>query len=373
MKRSTKKSICLRLLLCLLCLCMSLPVLFSCSKPPELSEISDRFRELVTASAEINTIFFGDGLPTYERVNDPRETTSVFENEETGELFHYYEYEDDTYGKIIAYGLFVDQDKKIFKDPETDVKYFYRYIYDEVYGKIVEVDSLGIDGKLFIQLVKAPKEGVDPYYVNEAKGEWGYLLSDFTFDDSNRYERFTYLRLTDAPEEGQEAFYADPAKKIYCYLLPDSYKEPIFESYYTQDSPEDYDYVTLGAKYHSIAEIKAAAETVYSKAYLESIYDMMFVGAAAADESVVGSDARYKEFQDEFGSISLTKSNTYDPLVKETRLYLFDTAEIIEPSNGEFVTIAVDSYLASKPNEILNVKVTMVLQDGVWMLDGPTY
>ena len=100
---------------------------------------------------------------------------------------------------------------------------------------------------------------------------------------------------------------------------------------------------------------------------------MMFVGTLGADQSVNGIDARYMEYQDEAGNTSLMKSNTYDPLIKETRQYLFDTAEIVEPSNSEFVTIEVDSYLPSAPEKILRVEVTMVFEDGVWMLDCPTY
>ena len=54
-------------------LLLSATTLFSsCSKPPEYAEIEDRFIELVEASYEINKVLFGNGLPTYERVYDPR-------------------------------------------------------------------------------------------------------------------------------------------------------------------------------------------------------------------------------------------------------------------------------------------------------------
>ncbi len=371
MKRNAKQRLSRRILLVFLCFCMILPAISSCSKPPELSEISERFRQLVEASYEINTIFYGEGLPTYERVTDPRESTKVFEKEETGELFHYYEFEDKTYGKVLAYRQSFDNE--MYQDSKTGIKYFYYPIYDEIYGKIIVAKSLSPKGEYYLQLTDMPKEGVTPDYVNETKGQWGYLLSDFTYDRDYEDNKYTFLRISNEPFDGEEAFYADAEKKIYCYSLPDSYKEPVFESYYTKDDPEDYDYVTLGAKYHSITEIKAAASAVYSAAFLESIYEMMFVGTVGADGSVNGVTARYKEHQDEAGNISLMKSNTYDPLIRETRQYLFDTAEIVEPSNGDFVTIAVDSYLPSKPDNILNVTVTMVLENGVWMLDGPTY
>ena len=83
MKNRVKKSICMRVFTGILCLFLLSPALSSCSKPPEFSEISERFRELVLASYEINKIFYGEGLPTYERVTDPRETTELFEKKET--------------------------------------------------------------------------------------------------------------------------------------------------------------------------------------------------------------------------------------------------------------------------------------------------
>ena len=373
MKQYKRNSIRVKLFAALLSLCLLCPFLSSCSTPPELSAISDRFRELVEASKEINMIFYGEGLPTYERVTDPRETTELFENKETGELFHYYTYEDKVYGKVLAYRRFVDDTRGVYTDPETGIKYFYQYLNDKTYGKIVVVDSTSIEGKYYIQLVKAPKEGISPDYVNEAKGEWGYFLKDFSYETDYKENKFTYLQMSNSPHDGGKAFYEDAEQKVYCYLLPDSYEEPIFESYYTESDPTDYDYVTLTAKYHSITEIKNAAAAIYSTAFLESIYDMMFVGTVGASGGVEGMNARYKEHQDEAGNISLMKSNTYKPLIRETRLYLFDTAQIVEPSNGEYVTLSVDSYLPSEPEKILNVKVSMVLENGVWMLDTATY
>ena len=39
----------------------------SCSRPPEYSEVEERFRELIEASYDLNEILFGEGLPTYEK------------------------------------------------------------------------------------------------------------------------------------------------------------------------------------------------------------------------------------------------------------------------------------------------------------------
>ncbi len=370
MMKNTVKRNGKRLLLGVLCLCLTLPLFFSCSKPPEFSEIRDRFCQLVEASYEINGIFFGEGLPTYERVTDPRETTELYVKEATGEKFYYYELQDGTYGRIIAYRLMLD--RSVYVDPESGVKYFYYPIYDKDYGKITVVKSSDGKQEYYLQMTDAPKDGVTADYADEAKGVWGYLLSDFSYN-SEYGEHYTYLQVTDHPVGGEvEPVFADEAESIYCYPLK-NYVEPVYESYYNDTDPTDYDYVRMESKYHSINQIKAAAEQVYSKEYLASIYDAQFVGTVAADSSVSGLFARYMEYTDDMGNMSLMKSNTYKPLISETRLYHFDTAKIVKPANKNFVTVSVDSYLPSNPDSILNVTVTMVLQDGVWMLDCATY
>lgn len=49
-------------------------VLASCQTPaPELETVKEEFRELIEASAELNEIFFGEGLPVYERDGDEEE------------------------------------------------------------------------------------------------------------------------------------------------------------------------------------------------------------------------------------------------------------------------------------------------------------
>ncbi len=84
-------------------LLLSSAISFSgCSKPPEYSEIEERFKELVEASYEINKILFGEGLPTYERVYEPSINYYVNEDEKR---YYYYEIEDDELGKVVAYRL----------------------------------------------------------------------------------------------------------------------------------------------------------------------------------------------------------------------------------------------------------------------------
>ncbi len=278
-----------------LSLCLFLPALSSCSKPPAYEEIEGRFRELVTASAEINRIFFGEGLQTYERIYDPRNSTALYVDEETDEKYHYYELEDAVFGRVVAF-----RRTAAVTSPFT-----------------------------YVQVLNAPKEGATPDYVRE----------DGAF---------------------------------YCYVLAE-YSEPEYEFFYGRNDPADYDYVRYDEKYGSVEQIKAAAEQVYSRAYLTSVYDSMFIGTVAAAETVSGLSARYIEYDHGDGTMSLLRSNSYEALITEVRQYDFSTASIIEPSNREYVTISVESYLPSAPDHRLTVKLSMVLQDGSWMLDSATY
>ena len=50
-------------MMCLSCvLCLA-----SCSKKPKIDEVYDRFTYLIKESEELNTLFFGAGLPVYEK------------------------------------------------------------------------------------------------------------------------------------------------------------------------------------------------------------------------------------------------------------------------------------------------------------------
>lgn len=80
-----KKIICLALVL------TALVSLVSCgTNPPELSEVKDELVGLIEASYEVNEIFFGEGLPTYERGGEYDREYKLY-NENDSE-FAYYEY-----------------------------------------------------------------------------------------------------------------------------------------------------------------------------------------------------------------------------------------------------------------------------------------
>ena len=281
-----------------------IPCFASCSRPPEYSEIEERFQELVLASGEINIIFFGEGLPTYERISDP----FSFENTKT----------------VIEET--VDEDGKV-----TQEYYYYYKIPDKNYDRLYAFKKGNTTGKVY-----------------------------------------TYLYVLSEPEVNKEAFYTNEKKDVYAYVLEDyEYIDPVL--YYDSTDPEYYDYVKYDCEYTSIEQIKEAAEKVYSKDYLDAIYEMMFVGSVSDSEYVETATARYIEYADDEGNISLMKANDSKPFIYEIRQYDFSTARIVKPANAEYVNIEIESYLPSKPEGRLTVRLSMILQDGVWMLDSATY
>ena len=89
--------------------------------------------------------------------------------------------------------------------------------------------------------------------------------------------------------------------------------------------------------------------------------------------SLEGLSARYIEYMDSDSTVWLMQSNTYPPLVKETRIFDFSTAKVVKPGSKKLVNIEVETYLESSPDERITVRITMVLVDGEWYLDSGTY
>ena len=118
---------------------------------------------------------------------------------------------------------------------------------------------------------------------------------------------------------------------------------------------------------------------MYSKEYLEStVYLSLFTGVVTSDENVSleGLSARYMEYVDINSAETeayLMQSNTYEPLVTETRIFDFSTATVVKPGSKKLVNIEVESYLESSPDDRVTVRITMVKQDGEWYLDSGTY
>lgn len=65
-------------LLCLCALLSGVTMLSSCSRAPAVEDIYDRVVELVEASYEINTVFYGAGLPVYKSDSEYAKFTHMY-------------------------------------------------------------------------------------------------------------------------------------------------------------------------------------------------------------------------------------------------------------------------------------------------------
>ena len=281
----------------IICVILLIPTFSSCSRKPELSTLLPRLEELIREAEEVNQIFFGEGLPVYEHIEDPKSKEN---------LIYHVEKTTDENGK------------------EIEIGYYYYIVTDSRYNN---------------QLIA------------------------FRRSDAPSSE-YTYVRLVKEPEDKSILVYKNEKVPVYAYLL-EGYSEPIYEYFYQEEDPKDYDYVKDDCPYQLVSHIKAKAERVYSAEYLNGVYHTMFISSSMP--------ARYKNYTDSEGEIRLMKSNEYAPLISETRKFDLSTAKMVKPSRSDYVNIEIESYLPSAPENRTVARISLVLQNGVWMLDSPTY
>ena len=204
------------------------------------------------------------------------------------------------------------------------------------------------------------------YYIEDE--EIGTVLAYRTKAYGDDYE---YLQVIDAAEPPANSVYQGEGSKFYC---PIEYTPKEYEFYYDDTLPEDYDVVVIGEKYASVDAIKEYAETVYSAEYLAELYEALFTGAMVSDDLNTGLlTARYIEYETEDGKTWFMKSNNFEPLMSEQRIYDVSSAKILRGSTETRVRVEMNTYFESTPDDILPVTVNLVKQDGEWFLDSGTY
>lgn len=348
-----------KILIIVLCLIMVSISLVSCSRPPEYSEIEDRLKELIEASYEINEILFGDGLEVYEKVYEPE---ILLYRDASDRIYYYYVIEDEELGKIYAYRnteVLYFTSSKTEKDGEE-------YVYlDENGNYYYQIDYNGSDMDKEVSSYEDKQSGKKYYF---------YVIEDETLGKVYEYRLQTVKYLVRSTEQkaDEELIFEDKEKGHFYYYI--DYKEKEYELYYTEDTPAGYSYVRVDEKYTSVEQIKEAAEKVYSKQYLEGIYEMLFTGAIVSDDASGSLGARYYNYTDENGTVWFMESDEYEPLIKEKRIYDLSTAKIVKPGNSGFANIEIETYLESSPENRVKVRLSIIKQDdGEWYLDTATY
>jgi len=154
------------------------------------------------------------------------------------------------------------------------------------------------------------------------------------------------------------------------YAEDSTYAE-IQHLYFGTSVPLGYEVVAEQyALYGSVDEIKAAAEQIYSKRYLEEIvYPAVFDGLAVQDGmgGVAYSHAKIypendKLYRDRDATVYLKNG---------LRMYDYSTMKVVYPSTPKHVIVTMNSWLPNNPSKIDVIKLHLRLQDdGLWYLDS---
>ncbi len=119
--------------------------------------------------------------------------------------------------------------------------------------------------------------------------------------------------------------------------------------------------------YRSVAEIQAAAERIYSVRYLSGVYVSAFLGVTSED-SDGGLDTsvspRYKEIQG-----VLSANAAVIPLAIRGRLEVISAT--VGKATPQYVT--TNAVCRTESGETVEMTILLTLEDGVWLLDSPTY
>ena len=239
---------------CLLSLVILAGGLISCSNPPELDSVKDEFVALIEASVEVNNIFFGEGLPTYLRIEGDGNLIYISESNT------YYAFITDGERSILKYKIGDAEWKYAEKTPEagkgesiytdSEGNYYYPIEYDEsqyeyVYGEGADehYDYVRVDCKY--QSIEAIQELAESVYTQ------GYLKGD-NYKEGDMGYGGVYAAMFDGFTLGTEISYAR-------YRIDDSIdgfyllKSNEFAPYFTEH--KTYDYSTMKIVSPSKAEL----------------------------------------------------------------------------------------------------------------------
>ena len=141
---------------------------------------------------------------------------------------------------------------------------------------------------------------------------------------------------------------------------------------YFDNQYDDYEIVTNYTKFVSEQDIRDAAEQVYSTDYLEKVlYNNAFVGYAI-DDGTGNATYAAARYIDENGRLYQSVNGT-NYITRGMRVYDYSTMKVVAPSNAKVCYVSIDSYLPANPDNILQDKLRLVLQDdGQWYLDSFT-
>jgi len=232
------KKIIIRLISFCLALIAAVPIFTSCSKAPELDSVKDEFIALIEKSVEVNEIFFGEGLPTYQRVEGNGNLVYIEEHQA------YYAFITDGENVILKYkigdgdwqyavktseaanmeAIYTDSEGNFYYPTEFDESK-YEYVYDE--NSPENYDYVRVDCKYQdLESIMAAAESV--YSTSYLKGE-NWKEGDMGYGG-------VYAAMFDGMALGSDIVYAryrvDSSIDGF-YLLKSNEFEPYFEEHKT--------------------------------------------------------------------------------------------------------------------------------------------
>ncbi|MBE6636482.1 MAG: hypothetical protein E7618_01620 [Ruminococcaceae bacterium] len=126
--------------------------------------------------------------------------------------------------------------------------------------------------------------------------------------------------------------------------------------------------VTEDCGYRSTAEIKRAAEKIYSARYLSGIYVFAFTGVHSDEEDSnldLSVSPRYRDLAEQ----GLCVNVTVKPIAIRGRL------EVLSVTVGKRTStyVATEVTCRDESGNTLTLHIPLTKENGVWLLDGPTY
>ena len=146
-----------------LCLALiaAVPCFTSCSRPPELDSVKDTFVALIEKSVEVNNIFFGEGLPTYVRVEGDGNLTYLSEH--------------DAY-----YAFITDGERVILKYKIGDAD----WLYAEKTAEAANMEAIYTDSEgNFYYPIEFDESQYDYVYDSESPTNYDYVRADCPYQN----------------------------------------------------------------------------------------------------------------------------------------------------------------------------------------------
>ncbi len=125
--------------------------------------------------------------------------------------------------------------------------------------------------------------------------------------------------------------------------------------------------VTADCGYTSIAQIMAKAEKVYSKRYLDGIYVAAFIGVASESSDGMLDTNVSPRYQEIGGKLQADVAAQ----VKDIRGRLEVVSATVEGATPTYVT--TKATCRDESGNTVTITVLLTIENGVWLLDSPTY